>query len=40
VPVNADPVGGLVVPVGLLQAWTARFVELGEHNRAPFPPSA
>lgn len=26
-PVYADPVDGLVVPVGLLQAWTARLVE-------------
>ncbi len=26
-PVYADPIGGLAVPVGLLQAWTARLVE-------------
>lgn len=26
-PIYADPVGGLAVPVGLLRAWTARLVE-------------
>jgi hypothetical protein len=40
VPVYADPVDGLVVPVGLLQARTARLVELGEPHCAPFPPPA
>src|SRR5688500_5544724 len=33
VPVYADPRGGIAVPAGLLQAWTARLVErLGTPN--------
>jgi hypothetical protein len=34
VPVCADPVDGLAVPVTLLRTWTARFVE---HLDVPFP---
>jgi hypothetical protein len=34
VPVYADPVDGLAVPVPLLQTWTAGLVE---HPDVPFP---
>jgi hypothetical protein len=33
VPVDADPIDGLAVPVGLLRAWAARPVDCRDHVR-------